>query len=255
MHRDDEAILVILTFLILPSLYLLLILLPVLIFYVLPLLASALLLGKFWSFGCHYGFANHRRVAGFMAATAIVLLLTIGFPHPMTVSADGEVTIEAPRLYRGYNALKGDIEGLINWSWLRYFRPLLPSLIPPKVYQPVLYDLRDLAWMFWLGAFIGAPVVFLRQGHKEDLEHIRSITEDFKQKMDEANRKNLSLEREYWSQQKWSDETIAARDEEIAKLKVVAAQIQGAAGPPAPNLGSGAPSPEKPGGVFSSEAL
>jgi hypothetical protein len=66
---------------------------------------------------------------------------------------------------------------------------MVPSLLPPIKYEPILYDLRDLSWCIWLGAFFGAPVIVFIRGKKSDADRIKKLEGAFEAKQKEADHK------------------------------------------------------------------
>lgn len=257
MNTENDKYLFAFVFIGCPALYGLFRMLPLLVFYLVPFLGSALLIGWIWTEGCHVKHVNYRRVAALMAGTILVLVLTVGFPHPVALGQKGKILLESRFLYDAFNSFSAGLEASINTSWLKYFRPLFGRLLPPLDYEPVLYDLRDLAWALWLGVCVGAPALFLHLGKKEDQERILKLTADYNAKMKEAERDNFELKRDGWNHQTWASETIAARDEEIAKLREVAASIQKDTSlpPPPQSTHEGGNGSNPPAGVFKSDML
>lgn len=104
MNTENDKYLFAFVFIGCPALYILFRMLPILVFYLVPFLGSALLIGWIWTEGCHVKHVNYRRVAALMAGTILVLVLTVGFPHPMAMGQKGKILLESRLLYDAFNS-------------------------------------------------------------------------------------------------------------------------------------------------------
>jgi hypothetical protein len=222
MKEDKSVAIFTLFFIGCPVSYILFRSLPGIVFHLLPFLGSVAITVPLWLVLCQLGHTNYRRVSLLMAGTILILLATVGFPSVVTYTAKGTVFVESPYLYSAYNDFNAWIDGLINASWLKFFRAVHPGLLPPTQYHPVLYDLRDLAWPLWLGVCIGSPTLFYFTARRIDREYVQSVIArcDEKVKAAEHDARAHYFARE--QERNWAANTIVEKDELIAKLQVVA---------------------------------
>ena len=186
MRQDTgTVILFALVFLVCPALYFFLRALPFLVFYFLPLLLSAVVLGSLFGAFSQIEPVDYRRGLMLFPIAAFLLMVTIGLPTqvppvPLTPK------LEEPWLFNAFNDFSSQIEALINWSWASKFRFIVGELLPPERYSYTLYDLRDLSWSLWSGVLLGAPAVALFVGHKVEEQKIQRIRKAYEEKTQEA---------------------------------------------------------------------
>ncbi len=242
----------------LPALYLMSRVLPYVVFYVVPFALVGIVFGFLWNFTCQAEEVSYRRVGFLIPLTALLLLITVGFPSPES-QGPLPAELQSPELFNAFNGMKSYLDGGLNWSWLSYFRYWLPFLLPPLRYQFVLYDLRDLSWMLWLGLFIAAPAVFLCLSVKAEKNEIERIKGEYEKKLRDEQRNSYGFKDALARERSSAGSAIEEKDREIEKLKAVvqAISIVGgkAGGGSTPVSGKPPGDGGKGGGVFGSDFL
>lgn len=237
-----------------PAFYVLWRVLPYLVFYVAPFLLIGTLAGVLWKSACSMEPANSRRLAFLFPLSAGLLLFFLGFPSTQCRVPLMNAELESASLCHAFNDMKAWLDGVINWSWLSYYRFLFPVFLPPERYQAVLYDLRDLSWVLWLGLFTLAPAVFLFLGSRDEKSEISRIVTEYEQKVRREQAGAFELRKELDRERASAKSAMQEKDKEIEKLKAV---VQ-AATETLTKPGGSTPTSEDPpkgGGVFGSDFL
>ena len=210
-------------YIVVPSLYVLLRLLPYLCFYVLPFAVASLLIGGAWVLGCQAGFTEYKRVAIFFPVTVFLIVMTVDFPSRIPEPLRKKNYVESPVLYNAFNDMKSGIEGFVNWTWASHFRFIFGSpIIPPAKYEAFIYDRSDLSWVLWLSLCLGAPAFFLYQAKKDDDGKIADLRALFDAKVKTEQGKASEYLNDYLREKNWAKHMLEEKDKEIVKLKAVA---------------------------------
>jgi hypothetical protein len=206
VNRNDDTALFAFVYLGGPLTYVLARLLPELVFYVLPLLLISLILGAAWTRGCHVGGTEYQRVAAFMALSLLL--------HQSLLQSSKVQALD-PLLFHAFNDLKAAIEGAINGSFLRHFRFVLEPALPPLVYRPERYGIRELGLLAWWSIVLGAPAVFFFFARRDDQSRLRAFeARTLEAEMSERETR-MRLEGRVYRLERSVDQ----RDETIAELR------------------------------------
>lgn len=134
--------------------YILLWVLPYILFYAVPFILISTFVGATWAALCQIKETDYSRLAVLLPLTAIACFFIMGFPSEIKYSDDGKaILLESRSLFNAFNSVNEYLQGWIH----AVGRAGLSS----KKYHPTLYDWRNMAWIMWLSLVSGAPAVCL----------------------------------------------------------------------------------------------
>lgn len=215
-----------LVFLVIPGLYLLVRVLPYLLFYALPVVVVSAAVAALWRLGIHFDENRFRSLVLVIPGTAILLLLFAGIP-------------EATKVEGNYLVPNGQYFFQLFNTWNRGILGFLFSITPEpfdgflgltKKAAPKLYDWNTVRWLLWISTGVGAPVALFAWGsrheHRLEQEHEERLKTELTKKdreLDELKARAKSRINEIIREKSQVEERAEMLSAEARKWKELAA--------------------------------
>jgi hypothetical protein len=179
---DDTTKLFGLFFLVVPGLYLLVRVLPYVLFYALPVVVVSAAVAALWRLSVHLDENRFRSLVLAIPATAILLLLLVGIPEATKI--EGNYLIPSGQyffqLFNRWNA------GILGFLYSATPEPFDGWFGLRSKASPVLYDWNTVRWLLWISTGIGAPVAFIawsrRHEHRLEQKHEEQLKTELAKK-------------------------------------------------------------------------